>query len=305
MSDPRDSVYEHSVEEGHMALGAESPQDWLPPGALDHLKVSSNGQCWWCRERPATTGEHKYKQTDLARLMGDDSLIWVGGGDTREIRGKSGIKRDRYGVVKFPKSLCDACNNAHSQPFDRAYSTFSDYLDSTRARILPGIPFDELYGDTWKQDTLDLARYYAKHFGCRMARSDLPVPDSLRTFMDGAEDMPDAHLALVTTDSVHRIAGRGLTMSSDFVRTDPERKEFRGCVMAAYVGSVGVRYEWWAGGRKPEGWDSQFFHFPSPVINCFKDERALAEGRTRRPGLFARFSQWLNRPSDHDSAGPA
>lgn len=288
-----------------MAMEAESPQDWLPPGSLDHLKVSSDGRCWWCRERPATTGEHKYKQTDLARLMGDDSLIWVGDGDMREIRGKSGIKRDRYGVVKFPKSLCGACNNAHSQPFDRAYSTFSDYLDSTWVRILPGISFDEIYGDTWKKDTLDLARYYAKHFGCRMVRSGLPAPDSLRAFMDGAEDMPDAHMALVTTDSVHRIAGRGLTMSSDFAWTDPERTEFRGCVMAAYVGSVGVRYQWWAEGRKPEGWDSQFFHFPSPVINCFKDEQALMEGRTRRPGRFARFSQWLNRPSDHDSAGPA
>ncbi|SDS05214.1 hypothetical protein SAMN04489751_1113 [Brevibacterium sandarakinum] len=285
-----------------MDKGANSSQDWLPPGALDHLKVRSDGLCWWCRERPATTGEHKYKQTDLTRLMRDDYLVWVGDEGMREIRGKRGIKRDRYGVVKFPKSLCGTCNNDRSQPFDRAYSKFSDYLDETWVRIMPGVPFEEIYGDTWTKDTLDLARYYTKHFGCRMVRSGLRVPESLRAFMDGATDMPDAHMALVTTDSVHRVASKGLTMSGDCVWTDPERTEFRGWVMAAYVGSVGVRYQWWAEGQKPDGWDSQFFHYPSPEINCFKDEQALMEGRTRQPGWFARMSQWLNRRSDHDAA---
>ncbi|WP_270408920.1 hypothetical protein [Brachybacterium paraconglomeratum] len=285
-----------------MAMEAESSLEWLSPGDLDHLKVSPDGRCWWCRERASTTGEHKYKQTDLARLMGDDSLIWAGDGGTREIRGKSGIKRDRYGVVKFPKSMCDTCNNARSQSFDRAYTTFSTYLDSTWVRIQPGVSFEEIYGDPWQKDTLDLARYYGKHFGCRMVRSGLPVPDSLRAFLDGDDDMPDAHTALVTTDSVHRVAGKGLTLSSDFVWTNRERTEFRGCVMAAYVGSVGVRYQWWAERQRPEGWDSQFFHFPTPVINCFEDEQALMEGRTRRPGWFSRFSQWLNRPSSHGNA---
>lgn len=197
--------------------------------------------------------------------------------------------------------MCSTCNNDRSQPFDRAYSRFSDYLDKTWVRILPGIDFEEIYGDSWQNDTFNLARYYAKHFGCRMVRSGLPVPDSLRAFLDGADDMADAHMALVTTDSVHRVAGEGLTMSDDCVWTDPERTEFRGCVMAAYVGSVGVRYQWWAEGQKPEGWDSQFFHFPMPVINCFKDEQAVVESRTRRPGWFARFSQWLNRPSGRET----
>lgn len=281
-----------------MTESAESPREMLPPEAFDHLKVAPDGLCWWCLERPTTTGEHKYKQTDLARLMGDDSLIWVGEEGIREIRGKNGIKRDRYGVVKFPKSMCDNCNNARSQPFDHAYATFSEYLDSTRVRILPGVSFEELYGESWRGDLLNLARYYAKHFGCRMVRSGLPVPDSLRAFLKGASDIPDAHMALVTTDSVHRRASKGLTLSGDIVWTDPDMTEFQGCIMAAYVGSVGVRFQWWAPGQKPDGWDSQFFHYPNPVINCFKDEQALMDGQTRRPGWFARFSQWLNRPAE-------
>lgn len=287
----------------HIVTHGDSHHERLPPATLDHLKELPDRQCWWCRERPATTGEHKYKQTDLARLMGDDYLIWAGDEGMREIRGKRGIKLDRYGVVKFPKSLCSTCNNDRSQPFDRAYSKFSDYLDSTRVRILPGLDFEELFGESWQEDTLDLARYYAKHFGCRMVRSGLRAPDSLRNFLNGADDLPDAHMAIVTTDSVHRVAGTGLTLSGDFAWTDPARTEIRGCVMAAYVGSVGVRYQWWARGQKPEGWDSQFFQYPMPVINCFRDEEAVMEGRTRRPGWYARFSQWLNRPCANETAG--
>lgn len=283
-------------------METESSQEWLSPESLAHLKVVSDGRCWWCRERPATTGEHKYKQTDLARLMEGDSLIWVGEGRMREIRGKSGIKRDRYGVVKFPKSMCDACNNARSQPFDRSYDTFSTYVESTWVRIQPGVPFEAIYGDTWRKDTLDLARYFGKHFGCRMVHTGLPVPDSLRAFLDGGEDLLDAHMALVTTDSVHRVARKGLTLSSDYVWTDHERTQFMGYVMATYVGSVGVRYQWWAEGQRPKGWESQFFHFPTPVINCFKDEKDLMEGRTRRPGRFARLSQWLTQPPSNGTA---
>lgn len=72
---------------------------------FDHLRLEASGLCWWCQARTATTGEHKFKRSDLARLMGDDHLIWGDGeGNSKEIRGKSGITRDRHGVVKFPKS---------------------------------------------------------------------------------------------------------------------------------------------------------------------------------------------------------
>lgn len=290
-----------------MVTNGKHPQEWLPPGKLDHLKTSNTGICWWCRERPATTGEHKYKQSDLARLMGDDTLVWFGDQGFRDIRGTSGIKRDRHGVIKFPKSLCAPCNNQHSQPFDRAYSIFSDHLASTQARKLRGISFESLYGEQWRDELLNLARYYAKHFGCRMVHSGIEPPDSLCTFMDGDENIPDVHMALATTDSVERIAGKGLTLSADFVWTNPAYTEIRGCVMATYVGSIGVRFQWWAEEHKPDDNLSQFFHFPNPVLNRFEDEQALMEGRVKRPGWSTRFLQWLAEPPgrtyQHDEVG--
>lgn len=48
----------------------------------------------------------------------------------------------------------------------------------------------------------------------------------------------------------------------------------------------------------PNGWGSPFIHFLLAVLNYFKDEEDLIVGNTRWSGWFARFSQWLNRPSD-------
>jgi hypothetical protein len=101
---------------------------------------------------------------------------------------------------------------------------------------MPGIDFQQIFGTEWEESALNLARYYGKHFGCRMMRSGLPVPDSLRQFLDGAVDMPDAHMALITTDSVHEQYDRELSISPDFVHVDPNFNRFTRYVLAAYVG---------------------------------------------------------------------
>lgn len=190
------------------------------------------------------------------------------------------ISRDRYGMVKFPKSMCAACNNERSQTFDRAYDIYSTYLATHKMRTKPGIPFERIYGEEWEGKTLDLARYYAKHFGCRMVNTGLPVPGSLRGFMDGASDMVDAQMVLVSTRSVHRTRS-SFGISGDFVWVAKDRSRFVGIVLAAYIGAVGVRYEW-REQRIPDSQRSQFFHYPTPVLNRFVDEGAVARGEVGR-----------------------
>jgi hypothetical protein len=260
--------------------------------AVEHLLLPPTGTCWWCQERPATTGEHKFKAADLTRMLAESGpLIWGDGdGAMREIKGKSGIKRDRYRVIKFPKSLCAPCNNDRSQPFDRAYDTYSSYLGSHQLRAKSGVDFEGIFGTDWRTPLLNLARYYAKHFGCRMVNTGLPVPRSLRDFLDGATNMPDAHMALITTDTVHQRFEDGMSISPDFAEADKTASHFERYVLAAYVGSVGVRYEW----RREGAERSQFFHHPYPVINRFENEVAVCEGRTYRPGCLGAF---LRRPS--------
>lgn len=274
-------------------------QVFLSRDEVSHLLVTFDGICWWCRERPANTGEHKYKASDLVRLMGDGHLVWGDStGRTHEIRGRSGVQRDRNKVVKFPKSLCDRCNNARSQPFDRSYDVFSEYASKhPLTRHLPGVGFREIYGSDWSQDVLNLARYYGKHFGCQMVQTGLPVPESLRIFLDGGVDMTDAHMALITTDSIHKSArSSGFTISAACAFTDPARARVESCVLACYIGSIGVRYAWYQAGLA-DAERSQFFHFPNPLINRFCDEAAVVNGQPRRQGMAARFLQWINAPA--------
>lgn len=136
-----------------------------------------------------------------------------------------------------------------------------------------------VYGHAWPERNLDLARYYAKHFGCRMVRSGVPVPSSLRAFLDGERDMPDAHMALVTTASIRRANPDGLTISPDAVRTDEDFTRFTNYIFVAYVGPLGVRYEWRDEEIDPR---SQFFHYPNPIVNRFRDEPAVFDGHTER-----------------------
>jgi hypothetical protein len=196
-------------------------------------------------------------------------------------------------VIKFPKSMCEPCNNKRSKPFDNAYDVYSDYVSHTWLRVMPGVDFRQIFGPDWEALTLNLARYYGKHFGCRMVRAGLLVPNSLREFLDGATDMPDAHIGLITTDTVHRLYKGGLSISPDFVEADKNISRIVRYVLVAYVGSIGVRYEWSEEGFAER---SQFFHYPHPVINRFEDEIAVFEGHTRHPGWFASLLQWANRP---------
>ncbi|MDQ0808744.1 hypothetical protein QFZ63_000458 [Streptomyces sp. B3I7] len=268
----------------------------FPSDQFSHLRVPPDGLCWWCRVRPATTGEHKFKRSSLARLMGESQmLIWGNGESKRELRGKTGITRDRYGVVKFPKSMCGECNNEKSKPLDGAYDIYEEYVRSHLLRVTAALDLGEIYGNEWREQARNLARYHAKHFGCRMVRGGVPVPQSLRDFLDGAEDMPDAHMAIISTDTIHRTYGKGFSISPDLVHTDAHSTRFVRYVMAAYAGSIGVRYEWREGGIS-DAERSQFFHYICPVINMFRDDMDMALGNTRKPGWLARILHWANKP---------
>lgn len=254
----------------------------LPRESVSHLLVEHDGICWWCRHRPASTGEHKFKASDLDRLRGDDHLIWGdSAGSTREIHGRGGIRRDRHKVIKFPKSLCDSCNNAASQPFDRAYQQFSDYVVSHPdvAHQTKKIDYRAVYSRSWRRERFNLARYYIKHFGCRMVSDGIPPSNSMRAFLDNCEDMPDVRLVFgVDLALASTPMSAGLSLSRGFVTpTDREMTGIQKIVYANYIGAFGVRFEW-APNPAPNTDRGDFFS-RKPRIYHFKNEREMFYGQ--------------------------
>jgi hypothetical protein len=82
------------------------------------------GQCYWCRQRPANSCEHKFKRSDLVRehgrgeLRGERTMVKYGA------EGSLDIRSTKSGALKFRPSLCAECNNARSQQIDEAYDRF-------------------------------------------------------------------------------------------------------------------------------------------------------------------------------------
>jgi len=120
-------------------------------------------------------------------LAGSDSypLLWVDdAGNSRTIRGPDSD------VVKFEKSLCQNCNNARSQKFDLAYDLWIGYLRANYHQIIESrvIDLHDVVDAAESNFRLNLARYFAKHIGCRVADKAGKVPASLIAFLNGDSD---------------------------------------------------------------------------------------------------------------------
>jgi hypothetical protein len=197
----------------------------------------------------------------------------------------------------FRKSLCAYCNNQRSQPFDRAYAEFADWITNRNVARDAGIDFRRIYGSDWEESQELMARYYAKHFGCRMVETGIPVPESLRAFLDSGLPMHDAHLGLVLNDEFHkdrRYRG-GLILSGDLVYTDRSYAMITGIVQAAFLGPMGVRYQWW--NEPPDGLDS-FVGHPMPILNRFRTEEDVLTGAPARMKLAAQVKQAMGWVKD-------
>ncbi len=199
---------------------AQSALDCRPPGAVlrvgrgglndqinpDFVVISRSmgptievkkGMCWWCREREADSSEHKFKRTDLIRehgrgeLRGERTIVMYGEGE-REMRS---TKND---ALKFSSSLCAQCNNARSQPFDRAYDRFIELLFEREDEVIADRHLDlsTAFGPDWTEFGEDVLRYFVKHICCRLAETltvneEIAVPADAISFLDGGEAPPN------------------------------------------------------------------------------------------------------------------
>lgn len=162
----------------------------LPPVPDEHL-YDYDGICWWCGS-PANSREHKWKRSEVTDIFGKgsyDSVVWVteGRGEAPQSEPIRGPKAAR---LMFGYSLCTQCNGTRSQPFDHAYALFSRYLLANYSRVIEQRSFNlsDVYGADIENQMKNLARYYAKHIGCRIAEKAGRVPENLVAFLNGEEE---------------------------------------------------------------------------------------------------------------------
>lgn len=167
---------------------------------MSEVVLKNKAQCWMCGS-PADSAEHKFKKADLVRAhgkgsyKGDGALAHIVAGSQKLIQGSNSS------ALKYSKSLCGNCNNAKSQPWDRAYDRLIDWVLGNEEDVLKKrfIDFGRVFGTNFEDDQRSLYKYYAKSFGCRLVDAGHAVPaDVLQLF-----DMQHFETALRITFSVN------------------------------------------------------------------------------------------------------
>lgn len=139
-----------------------------------------NSNCWICGA-PADSAEHRFKKSDLVRAHGrgpykeSTALSHIRAGKEVLVQGPNSK------LLKYPPNLCQYCNSTITQPFDKAYERFVDWILENEADVLHRrfVNFQEIYGNCWADAQLNLYKYFAKSFGCRLVDSGSSVPDDI------------------------------------------------------------------------------------------------------------------------------
>jgi hypothetical protein len=254
---------EHSEERSQYdrwGLDAESSR------GLELARIPDTGMCWWCGEQEATTAEHKYKVTDLRRMAEvtteghpDPSTLYRNGATfSRTLK-----TINRGTAVQWSKSLCKGCNGGRDHAMDSAYEIYSDIIWNNQDRLdadcTQKIDWRNLYGRRWREESRNLARYFAKQFGCMLAQQSLPAPKDAINFLNGASSPGTIHFTIVRDigrRELRRIAreegfdARGYWLPRTEGVLSPDKTFLVYADYEAYIGFIGVCVEYGVVRRK-------------------------------------------------------
>ena len=180
-------------------------------------------RCWICG-RPADSGEHKAKKSDLRavqRHVSQARPLILNDANSKN-RKVSGLNAD---PLKWPKSLCQDCNTTLTQPYDRAWEAVSAALGGWTPPLRPGsvVRANRIFPMDTARSMLAVHLYFVKAFGCLVVEAakqgkatNINVP-GLATAIKNGRAYSDIYLGfgipkrivegpIVSGDDLHTIA---------------------------------------------------------------------------------------------------
>ena len=163
------------------------------------VAVPAEPLCWICKKNKADSGEHKTKRSDLLAVLGKVSqkqpFFYSDTKRKNHVVGSLDAK-----ILKSPVRICAHCNNARTQPHDRAWERMSDRLRSRRLMIGRWVRCNRIFGYFTKREMLAVHMYFLKLFGCMIAEAKAnghEVPIDLDVFSNAimsGRPHPEVHL---------------------------------------------------------------------------------------------------------------
>lgn len=136
-------------------------------------------KCWICRVDDATTGEHTIKKTDLEAIFGNtlsQGKLFL---HTLQ-RTNQQVQSLRSDSLKAKARLCEHCNSARTQPYDRAWTLISTWLRDRQQpfRLYGYLRGNRVFPNFTSAQMLDAHLYFVKLFGCRIKaeQSEIEIP---------------------------------------------------------------------------------------------------------------------------------
>lgn len=116
------------------------------------------------------------KKTDLVEIFGKPKpkkpLFLHNATKTNHI--VQGLNAD---ALKLKTRLCAKCNNERSQPYDRAWETFSRFVRNRRPPVVPGafVRADRIFAVDSNKELRNVQLYFVKLFGCFIHENKIPI----------------------------------------------------------------------------------------------------------------------------------
>ncbi|KRE66725.1 hypothetical protein ASG92_15535 [Arthrobacter sp. Soil736] len=145
-----------------------------------------------------------------------------------------------------------------------------------------GISMPAIFGDEWTSKQLDLARYFAKHFGSRIVDEGLEVPAGLVNFMNGGTKAANISMCFAKREELWEMhkglrgvtdGPPGLWLGGVNAQLSSDRSKVAALQTNCLVGYVGVEFLWDENRRDMDS----FFPHEIPVLNEFLAEPGLVE----------------------------
>jgi hypothetical protein len=139
-------------------------------------------KCWLCGNEP-NSKEHRHKKTDVKHIFEnkfEGEPIIIKDHSHKKIQGSDSK------LLKLEKVLCQDCNNNRSQPFDRAYDLFINYVLKNYDKILDTniLDFNEIVQDNTLEFKHNVLRYLTKAFCCRLATNNISITSEIIQFLN-------------------------------------------------------------------------------------------------------------------------
>jgi hypothetical protein len=170
-------------------------------------------------------------------------------GESHEVQGPS----DKH--LTYDPLICSDCNTTKSQPWDKAYEKFERWVFEHSCETLKKrfILMEVVFGsDNFSAACPALYKYFVKAFGCRLANSDIKVPDDLVNLLSQDHFRTKLRLTFAVNKTVFFLEA-----------TDRESYLGLGDLIRMDSGSMGImeRYMW----HMQIGWLRVWFFYDTEV----------------------------------------